>query len=46
MQQRLPIVLSITALVVAVLAWTSVGEAAKGLITGKTSRTGRFEASM
>lgn len=41
MRQRLPIVLSVTALLVAVLGFTSVGEAAKQAIFPKNSVTSR-----
>jgi len=38
MRDRIPIAISIAALVVAILGWTPAGEAAKSFVTGKDIR--------
>lgn len=45
MRDRIPIAISIAALVVAILGWTPAGEAAKSFVTGKDIRDGTVTTS-
>ena len=45
MRDRIPIAISVAALVVAILGWTPAGEAAKSFVTGKDIRDGTLTSS-